>query len=99
MWTDSGNKELATCRSAYGIGYCLKSGSGVSYAAVTQTITAAPADHTAPRMPDDLKDPNGFGTAVSIPIPAVPTSYFPGKQPISKVAGASAKPQMARRHY
>ena len=89
MWTDAGSQQLATCRSAYGSGFCLKSGSGASYAQVTQTIGSRPADYTAARMPDDLKNTNGFGTTLSIPIPAIPTSYFPGKQPISKVAGGS----------
>lgn len=88
MWTETGSKQLDTCRSAYGSGSCLK-GSKVepfaSYAAITTTVTAAPTGYSAASMKDDLK--TAFGTTVSIPIPTIPTSYYPGATPYKKVAG------------
>lgn len=86
MWTESGSKQYLTCRSAYGSGACLKAGSAKSYAMVTATQTAAPAGYTAASMADNLK--TAFGTTVSIPIPTIPKSFFPGQTPISAVAGA-----------
>ncbi|KAF2705800.1 glycoside hydrolase family 28 protein [Pleomassaria siparia CBS 279.74] len=86
MWTETGSKQTYTCRSAYGSGACLKAGSAASYAAVTSTQTAAPAGYTAASMAADLK--TAFGTTVSIPIPAIPTSYYPGAAPYSAIAGA-----------
>ncbi|KAF2468011.1 pectin lyase-like protein [Lindgomyces ingoldianus] len=85
MWTESGSKQWYSCRSAYGSGFCLKSGSGASYAATTSTVSAAPAGYTAATMKDDLK--TAFGTTLSIPIPTIPTTYYPGATPYSKIAG------------
>ena len=86
MWTEAGNEQVVTCRSAYGEGACLKAGTGKAYAAVTSTQSTPPKGYAAPTMAADLKA--GFGTTVSIPIPALPTSYFPGVKPIHPVAGA-----------
>lgn len=86
MWTETGSKQLYTCRSAYGSGFCLKKepATPTSYAAVTSTVTAAPSGYSAPTMADDLK--TAFGTSTSIPIPTIPTSFFPGATPIKKLA-------------
>lgn len=89
MWTETGSKQVLSCRSAYGKGACLKPASGSkasAYAATSVTQTAAPAGYSAAKMAGDLK--SAFGTTQSIPIPALPTSYFPGLKPISSVIGS-----------
>lgn len=87
MWTETGSSQIYTCRSAYGNGACLKVGTGSEYAAVTSTMKIAPTGYLAPTMPDDLKA--GFGTTASIPIPTIPTTFFPGATPVSRLAGGS----------
>ncbi|KAF2096290.1 pectin lyase-like protein [Rhizodiscina lignyota] len=84
MWTETGTSEYEICRSAHGTGGCLESGSG-EYDAVTSTITATPSGYAAPTMAADLS--TDFGTTMSIPIPAIPTMYFPGVQAISAKNG------------
>jgi len=86
MWTETGSSQTYSCRSAYGEGFCLKAGTGKSYAAVTSTVKTAPTGYQAPTMPDDLKA--GFGTTVSIPVPTIPTTFFPGATPMSRLAGS-----------
>lgn len=96
MWTETGSKQIYSCRSAYGTGFCLKEGTGSSYAATTSTQTAAPTGYSAASMAEDLK--TAFGTTVSIPIPTLPASFFPGEKPISALAAggaASAKADVA----
>ena len=85
MWTETGSKQIYSCRSGYGSGFCLKKGTGKSYAATTSTQTVAPTGYAAATMKDDLK--TAFGTATSIPIPTLPASYYPGVAPHSKIAG------------
>ena len=89
MWTETGSKEWYSCRSAYGDGgFCLRDGSQStpSYAASTTTISSIPTGYTeAPKMADDLA--TAFGFTLSIPIPTIPTSFFPGATPISRLAG------------
>jgi hypothetical protein len=76
------------CRSAYGSGYCLKSGSShTSYAATTSTVSSAPAGYSAPTMAGDLSA--GLGLTVSIAIPTIPTSFFPGATPATKLCNGS----------
>lgn len=41
--------------------------------------------YAVPKMPDDLSA--GFALTASIPIPAVPTTFFPGATPASKLLG------------
>ena len=86
MWTETGSKQTYTCRSGYGSGFCLKYGTAKSYAAVTSTQTAAPSGYTAASMAGDLK--TAFETAVSIPTPTIPASFYPGATPYSKIAGS-----------
>ncbi|KAF3906743.1 Polygalacturonase [Arthrobotrys entomopaga] len=76
LWTDTGSTELYKCRSAYGSGGCLKSGSGGSYGQITQTISSAPAGYSAAKMDRDLAQ--GFSLTASIPIPTLGASYYPG---------------------
>lgn len=87
MWTESGSYQKEICNNAYGSGACLKSGSGGSYS-TTVTVKTAPAGYSAPTMAADLKA--AFGTVSSIPIPTIPTSFYPGATPISALAKAMA---------
>jgi rhamnogalacturonan hydrolase len=86
MWTETGSKQTYSCRSAYGDGFCLKGSGSGQYAVTTTTASSAPAGYDAPTMKDDVK--KSFGTTVSIPIPAIPTSFFPGVAPYSRLAGS-----------
>ena len=94
MWTETGSKEWYSCRSAYGSGgFCLRDGSQStpSYATSTTTISSTPTGYTvAPTMSDDLA--TAFGFTLSIPIPTIPTSFFPGATPISRLAQYSQAP-------
>jgi rhamnogalacturonan hydrolase len=92
MWTEKGASQFYSCRSAYtdlkaADSYCLKEGSGAKYAAVTKTVTTAPTGYAAPKLADDLQ--KDFGFTVSIPVPAMPTSFFPNQAPIKKLAGSA----------
>ncbi|RDI84892.1 hypothetical protein Vi05172_g4996 [Venturia inaequalis] len=84
MWTDKGSTLVNTCANAYGTGQCLKSGTGSGYSAAKTTVSAMPADYSAPTLPDDLAD--SFGTASLIPIPTIPASFYPGIAPITPLA-------------
>lgn len=88
MWTETGSSQWYTCRSAYGSGYCLHESGSSSYAVSTTTVSAAPSGFSAATMPYDLQSP-GPGYTVSIPIPTIPASFFPGVPPISPLAGGT----------
>jgi rhamnogalacturonan hydrolase len=85
MWTEKGNHNIYQCQNGYGSGFCLKKGSGGSYAATTSTQTVAPTGYSAPTMKENLK--TAFGTASPIPIPTMPPSFYPNTPPITKLAG------------
>ena len=85
MWTENGNHNIYQCQNGYGSGFCLKKGTGPSYAATTSTQTAAPTGYSAPTMKENLK--TAFGTASPIPIPTMPASFYPNTPPITKLAG------------
>jgi rhamnogalacturonan hydrolase len=92
MWSDTNTAIHYFCESAYGSGYCLKAGSGGAYT-TTQSVSAAPSGFNGAKMAADL--PAGLGLTVSIAIPTIPTSFFPGATPLSKLlngvgAGAGA---------
>ena len=93
MWTEKGTSQFYSCRSAYTdlkaaeSPYCLKSGSAAKYAVTTQTVKSAPTGYAAPKLADDLE--KDFGFTVSIPVPAMPTSFFPNQAPIKALAGSS----------
>ena len=95
MWTESGDSQWYSCQSAFTHLrrspplYCFHgSNDHTSYAATTKTVTVAPTGYAAPSMAADLST-HTWGTTESIPIPAIPTSYFPGVQPYSALAGSS----------
>lgn len=50
----------------------------------TQTVTAVPSSYSAPKMPNDIA--TGFALTASIPIPTIPTTFFPGLVPATKRA-------------
>lgn len=86
MWTEVGSTQWYDCRSSYGSGFCLRDSSDyTSYGPSTTTVSTAPAGYSAPTMAADLS--TAFGFTVSIPIPTIPTSFFPGQTPISKLLG------------
>lgn len=93
MWTEKGDTQTYICRSAYSNDtsseseYCLDSGSASEYPATTKTVTTAPTGYEALKLDDDLE--KDFGFTVSIPIPAMPTSFFPGQAPIKALAGSA----------
>ena len=92
MWTESGDSQWYSCRSAYAHAadrapqFCLhRKKDETSYAATTKTVTLAPTGYLAPSMKEDLAT-HTWGTTASIPIPTMPASFFPGVAPISTLA-------------
>ncbi|KAE8309466.1 RGase E [Aspergillus transmontanensis] len=88
LWTEEGDSETYVCKNAFGSGACLKSDSSstATYTS-TATVTAAPSGYSATTMAADLT--SAFGTDASIPIPTIPTSFYPGATPYSALAGSS----------
>ncbi|KAG8918871.1 hypothetical protein FRC00_011992, partial [Tulasnella sp. 408] len=83
MWSAT-NKAVVKCESAYGTGLCLKASGTASYAITTSSITQ-PAGYTVPpTLAGDLSA--GFSTNSPIPIPTIPTTYYPGLGQISPLA-------------
>ncbi|KAE8375531.1 RGase A [Aspergillus bertholletiae] len=88
MWTESGDKQTYSCENGFGSGFCLQGGDGTSTYSTVITETAAPTGYDASSMSNDLR--TAFGTAASIPIPTIPTSFFPGATPYSALAAAAS---------
>lgn len=85
MWTDTRSHEYYKCENAWGSGACLVGGTThTTIAITTQTVTAAPSGYSASKMAGDLA--SGLGITVSIAIPTVPSSFFPGVTPATKRA-------------
>ncbi|KAJ6020389.1 hypothetical protein N7540_005893 [Penicillium herquei] len=76
------------CENAYGSGYCVSNSTDTT-ATYTTTLYASPSPsgYSAPTMAADLTA--GFGVTLSIPIPTIPTSFYPGVTPKSALAGSS----------
>jgi rhamnogalacturonan hydrolase len=89
MWTEQGNELIYSCRSAYGSGGCLRSGSGGAYAESKKVVTSPPPGYNAPTMQWDLRTSPGTGNP--IPIPSMPTSFFPGTRPLKPLAARMAR--------
>ncbi|EIT81246.1 RGase E [Aspergillus flavus] len=88
LWTEEGDSETYVCKNAFGSGACLKSdSSSTATYATTNTVTSAPSGYSATTMAADLT--SAFGTDASIPIPTIPTSFYPGATPYSALAGSS----------
>ncbi|KAE8144223.1 RGase A [Aspergillus avenaceus] len=88
MWTESGDSQSNTCENAFGSGSCLQEGDGSSTYSTAVTDTAAPSGYSATTMAEDLT--TAFGTDASIPIPTIPTTFYPGATPYSALAGAGS---------
>lgn len=88
MWTEEGDDQWYSCQNAYGDGACLHSGDDYTTYTTTTTVTAAPSGYSAPTMASDLA--TAFGTDMPIPIPAIPTSFYPGATPYSSLASAKS---------
>ncbi|KAL2812150.1 pectin lyase fold/virulence factor [Aspergillus granulosus] len=88
MWTETGSEQTYHCENAFGSGFCLQDGDGSDPFTTTLTATAAPSGFSAPRMANDLE--SAFGTDSEIPLPTIPTSFFPGATPYSALAGANS---------
>ncbi|KAK3640495.1 hypothetical protein LTR56_011833 [Elasticomyces elasticus] len=95
MWTETGSTQVYQCQSAYTnlhrspALFCLSGGSDhVAYEVKKTTVTSAPAGYEAPTMADDLASVP-WGTTEEIPIPTMPTSFFPGTLPLKPLAGSS----------
>ncbi|KAL4930492.1 putative extracellular rhamnogalacturonase [Aspergillus undulatus] len=89
MWTESGDEQTYACENAFGDGFCLGEGDGSSGYTTTLTASAAPSGYSAAgKMDNDLD--SAFGTDSEIPIPTIPTSFFPGATPYSALAAASS---------
>ncbi|KAL3465184.1 pectin lyase fold/virulence factor [Aspergillus heterothallicus] len=86
MWTESGDEQTYRCENAFGSGFCLQDDDGSTPYTTTLTATAAPSGYSAPRMANNLE--SAFGTDSEIPIPTIPTSFYPGATPYSTLAGA-----------
>lgn len=85
VWTDSGDSVYYGCQNAYGEGACLQSGDSGAYT-TTQTITTGSASYST--MDNELT--TGYDISSSIPIPSMPASFYPGRQPISAILSGSA---------
>ncbi|KIP03607.1 glycoside hydrolase family 28 protein [Phlebiopsis gigantea 11061_1 CR5-6] len=83
IWAEN-NVGTYACESAYGHGACLKSGTGSGYAATTTSYTQ-PAAYVSPTaLSGNLA--SGFATNSPIPIPTIPTTFYPGLPQISPLA-------------
>ncbi|PYI05672.1 rhamnogalacturonase rhgA [Aspergillus sclerotiicarbonarius CBS 121057] len=87
MWTESGDEQTYTCESAYGDGFCLEDSDSTTSYTTTVTVTTAPSGYSAATMAADLS--TAFGTDEPIPIPTMPTSFYPGLTPISSLGAAA----------
>ncbi|GAB7360678.1 hypothetical protein MBLNU230_g0557t1 [Neophaeotheca triangularis] len=89
MWTETGESQFYSCRSAYGPepAYCLPEAGerATAYAERRVTVTTPPEGYEAPTMAADLT--SGVGITESIAVPTMPASFFPGKAPFSAFAG------------
>ncbi|KAJ5392486.1 Rhamnogalacturonase A [Penicillium cosmopolitanum] len=89
MWTEEGDYQTYVCNSAYGSGECLKEESGdVTSYSTTVTVSTAPTGYSAASMDADLA--TAFGTDSEIPIPTIPTSFYPGATPFSALAAKAS---------
>ncbi|KAI5119241.1 hypothetical protein M0805_008792 [Coniferiporia weirii] len=83
LWSATG-KAINKCESAFGTGSCLHSGDTSSYAVTTTSITEPAGFTTPPTLAGDLSA--GFATDSSIPIPTIPSTFYPGLPQISPLA-------------
>ncbi|CAD6447519.1 5a217921-5ebc-4faa-8333-fac1cd0b8846 [Sclerotinia trifoliorum] len=78
--SETTSSENYICQNAYGSGGCLKPDTGSPSAyTTTKSLGAIPTGYKAATMAQDLATP--FAVTASIPIPTIPTSFFPGRTP------------------
>lgn len=90
--SNKGDTVEHVCKNAYGSGACLKKGDGGAYT-TTQTVDAASA--ATPTMDGEIE--NGLGLTVSIAIPTIRPSFFPGVAAISPRMADASKAQATAR--
>ncbi|TDL25415.1 rhamnogalacturonan-hydrolase [Rickenella mellea] len=83
LWCETGT-ATNVCENAFGDGSCLQSGDVLPYSPVTMTISQPPAFTTPPSLPGDLD--SGFPLTAAIPVPTIPSTFFPGLPQISPLA-------------
>ncbi|KAM0553227.1 hypothetical protein ACHAPJ_007515 [Fusarium lateritium] len=89
--SNKGDTVEHVCKNAYGSGACLKEGDGGAYT-TTQTVDAASA--ATQTMDGEIE--NGLGLTVSIAIPTIRASFFPGVAAISpRMADSAGESQAA----
>lgn len=89
VWTDtSADTVLYGCQNAYGSGGCLVAGDASDGAYTTTQTVASVGDYAYTTMANELA--TGYDISASIPIPAMPASFYPGKAPISAFLAGSA---------
>ncbi|POS68801.1 murein transglycosylase [Diaporthe helianthi] len=93
VWTNSGDEVVYACQNAYGRGACLNPANTTTTrpCSSTQTVTTPAGGAPYPTMVNEL--PTGWNISSSIPIPTMPASFYPGRQPINAIlngGGSSA---------
>ncbi|KAJ9133869.1 Rhamnogalacturonase A [Pleurostoma richardsiae] len=84
IWTEAGSSERYICENAYGSGPCVHTGS--SYTTYTSTATVSTmTGYSYTTMPGELSA--GLGITKSIPIPPIPTTFYPGLKPSKALLG------------
>ncbi|KAI5119242.1 hypothetical protein M0805_008793 [Coniferiporia weirii] len=83
LWSDT-SEAVNECQSAFGTGSCLESGTVTNYDLLTVSITEPAGFTSPPTLAGDLTA--GFATDSSIPIPTIPSTYYPGLPQISPLA-------------
>ncbi|KLO13032.1 rhamnogalacturonan-hydrolase [Schizopora paradoxa] len=78
------NKATNKCESSFGTGSCLRGGTPTSFAVTTTSIGMPSGFTNPPSLSGDLSQ--GFATNSPIPIPTIPTTFYPGLPQISPLA-------------
>lgn len=87
VWTDTDDDSvLYVCENAYGSGACLVADGDSAYT-TTQTV-ASSGDYSYTTMDNELA--TGYDISSSIPIPTMPASFYPGRNPISAILNGDA---------
>ncbi|EIM79283.1 pectin lyase-like protein [Stereum hirsutum FP-91666 SS1] len=85
MWSET-DKAIYKCESAYGTGACLQEvdSSITSYAASTSSYSQPTGYTSVVTMDGDLTA--GFTSTASIPVPTIPSTFYPGLAQITPLA-------------
>ncbi|KAF3018474.1 hypothetical protein E8E14_008772 [Neopestalotiopsis sp. 37M] len=89
LWTWEGDNVVWSCENAYGDGACLVATTATkNLATYTTKVTTGKPYYATSYMPSDLT--TGYPTTKSLTIPPVPTTFYPGATPISKLLSLTA---------